>query len=132
MVIHKPQKSKIDIPRICVPGIITSIEKGKSFIVKRRYKSRESKELKEIEPKIQKIENGKFRYFKPTIVNCYVNMYYLNLESAKGLFKDPNNNLPYEIISQYGEWVYIQNTVERKEDIFNRLEKLAIDEGLRK
>jgi hypothetical protein len=129
MVIHKP--TKVNIPIINVPGIITSIEKGKSFIVKRRYKSRESEELKEIEPKIQKVENGKFRYFRPTIINGYVNMYYLNLESAKGLYKDPENNLPYEIMSQYGELVYRQNTLDDKEVIFKMLEKLAVEEGLR-
>lgn len=129
MVIHKP--IKVNIPLINIPGIITSIEKGKSFIVKRRYRSRESEKLKEIEPKIQKIENGKFRYFRPTIINGYVNMYYLNLESAKGLYKDHENNLPYEIMSQYGELVYRQNTLDDKEGIFKRLERTAIQEGLR-
>lgn len=130
MVTHKP--TKVNIPLVNVPGIITSIEKGKSFIVKRRYRSRESEELKGIESKIQKIENGRFRYFRPTIINGYVNMYYLNLESAKGLYKNPENNLPYEIMSQYGELVYRQNTLDDKEVIFNRLEKLAVEEGLRK
>lgn len=120
-----------EIKRVVVGGIITAIEEGKWFIVKRRFKSRETAELKEIEPRIQKIENGKNRYFQPTIVNGYVNMHYLNLESANGLYKDPENNLPYEIFSQYGEWVYRQNTIENKENIFNRLEKLAVEEGIR-
>lgn len=132
MVIHKPQKSNKDIPRINVPGIIISIEKGKSFIVKRRYKSRESKELKEIKSQIKKIENKEYNYFSPTVVNGYVNMYYLNLESANGLYKNSENNLPYEIISQYGELVYRQSIKEKKEEIFNHLEKLAVEERLRK
>lgn len=133
MVIHKP--AKINIPRISVPGIILKIEKNKWFTVGRRYRSRESEELKEVKLKSLRIEKGddkKYNFFSPTIVNAHVNLLYLNMESAKGLYKDPENNLPYEIVSQYGELIYRHNVKERKEDIFNRLEKLAVEEGLRK
>jgi len=121
-----------EIPGVKIGGIILYIEKDKWFTVGRRYKSRESEKLKEIRPKIQKIEKGEYNHFQLTIRNAYVNLLYLNLESARGLYKNPENNLPYEIISQYGEWIYRQNVKERKEEIFNRLEKLAIEEGLRK
>jgi hypothetical protein len=117
-----------EIPRVTVGGIILDIEKGKWFIVGRRHKSRESKELKEVKPKIQKIENGEYNCFNPTVRN----LIYLNLESAKGLYKNFEDNLPYEILSQFGELVYRRNIKDRKEDIFNRLEKLAVEEGLRK
>jgi hypothetical protein len=121
-----------EIQGIKVGGIILDIEKGKWFTVGRRYKSRESKELKAIQPRVQKIEKGQYNYFTPTVKNAFVNMLYLNQESANGLYKDPENNLPYEIVSQFGELVYRQNIKDRKEDIFNRLEKLAVVEGLRK
>ncbi|MGY4884467.1 MAG: hypothetical protein ACP5NZ_02710 [Nanobdellota archaeon] len=121
-----------EIQGIKVGGKILDIEKGKWFTVGRRYKSREQGELKEVKPRIIKIENGEYNSFSPTSRNAYVNLLYLNLESAKGLYKDPENNLPYEIMSQYGELVYRQSVKETKKDIFNRLEKLAVEEGLRK
>mgnify|MGYP000885539986 CR=1 FL=1 len=120
-----------EIPVIKVGGIILDIEKGKWFTIGRRYKSRESEKLKEVKPRVQKIENGEYKYFKPIGRNAYVNLTYLNLESAKGLYKNPENNLPYEIISQYGELVYRQSICEKKEEIFNKLEKLAVEEGIR-
>lgn len=121
-----------EIPGVKVGGIILDIEKGKWFTIGRRYKSREPEELKEVKPRTQKIENGEYNCFNPTVKNAYVNLIYLNLESAKGLYKNPENNLPYEILSQFGELVYRQSIKERKEDIFNRLEKLAVEEGLKK
>ena len=107
-----------EISGIKIGGIILDIEKGKWFTIGRRYKSRESEELKEVQPRFQKIENGEYNYFKPTVRNAYVNLTYLNLESAKGLYKNPENNLPYEIISQYGELIYRQNIKDKKEEIF--------------
>jgi hypothetical protein len=121
-----------EIYGIKVGGIILEIEKNKWFTIGRRYKSRESEELKEVKPRVQKIEKEGYNFFNPSIRNAYVNLLYLNLESAKGLYKNPKDNLPYEIISQYDELVYRQSIIERKEDIFNRLEKLAVEEGLRK
>ncbi len=121
-----------EISVVKVGGIILDDEKGKWFTVGRRYKSRESEELKEIKPKVQKIENGEYKYFRPIEINAYVNLTYLNLESAKGLYKDAENNLPYEIISQFGELVYRQSICEKKEDIFKKLERLALEENLRK
>jgi hypothetical protein len=120
-----------EIQGIKIGGIILNIEKGKWFTIGRRYKSRETEELKEGAQKVQKIEKKEDNFFNPTIRNAYVNLLYLNLESAKGLYKNPKDNLPYEIISQYDELIYRQNIIERKEEIFNRLEKLAVEEGLR-
>lgn len=120
-----------EIQGIKIGGIILDIEKGKWFTVGRRYKSRESEKTKGVKQGVQKIENGDYNSFNPTVKNAYVNLLYLNLESAKGLYKNPENNLPYEILSQFGELIYRQSIKERKEDIFKRLEKLAIEEGLR-
>jgi hypothetical protein len=127
----KVPHAHLEIPVVKVGGKIIEVEKGKWFIIDRRYKSRESEELKQVKPRVQKIENGEYKYFKPVGRNAYVNLTYLNLESAKGLYKNPEDNLPYEVISQYGELVYRQSICEKKEEIFNRLEKLAVEEGLR-
>lgn len=121
-----------EIPGIKIGGIILDVEKGKWFNVGRRYKSREPSKLEKIPPRIQKIKNGEYNFFNPIGVNAYVNLMYLNMESAQGLYKDQENNLPYEIISQFGELVYRQSIKETKKEIFDKLEKLAIEEGLRK
>lgn len=131
MPIRKPEKKRIE--GIKLGGKILEVEDDKWFIVGSRIKSRELKKvLKELTPRTQKIENNKKNYFKKTIKNAYVNLIYLNWESAKGLYKEPENNLPYEVLTQFGELIYRQSTIDRKEDIFNRLEKIAVEEGLRK
>jgi hypothetical protein len=132
MVIHKPQKSKIE--GVKINGIITEVEKGKWFIFDIVPKNRDFREeLKEIRPRVQKIENEDYNFFRPPYTkNVPVNLLYLNWESAKGLYKNPCNNLPYEVVSKYGELIYRQSIIKRKEEILNGLEKLAIDEGLRK
>lgn len=130
MVIRKPESKKIE--GIKIGGIITEIEKDKWFIFDIRPKNRDfRKELNELRPRVQKIENGDYRYFKPSIKNAIVNILYLNWESAKGLYKDKENNLPYEVVSRYGELIYRQSIVERKEEILNRLEKIAKEEGIK-
>ncbi len=130
MSIPRPARKKIE--GIRVGGKILENEKGKWFIVGPRARSRELKKiLEELSPRTQKIQNKKNNYFRNAGVNAYVNLIYLNWESAKGLYKDPENNLPYEIISQYGELIYRQSIIERKENILNKLEKAAIEEGLR-
>jgi hypothetical protein len=39
--------------------------------------------------------------------------------------------LPYEILDANGNSLYRQSTIKRKEDIFNNLEKIAIEEKLK-
>ncbi len=130
MVIHKPQPEKIT--GIKIRGIITDYEKGKWFIFDIRPKNRDFRdELKELRPRVQKIENGDYKYFRPTLNGAIVHLIYLNWESAKGLYKDSNNNLPYEVLDMYGGLIYRQSIVERKEEILNKLEKISIEEGLK-
>ena len=62
----------------------------------------------------------------------FIRAIYLNEESVMGLYKSMENNLPYEIYSLGGDLIYRQSISERKKDISNRLEKLAVEEGLRK
>jgi len=63
--------------------------------------------------------------------NSQVYLFFLNPESAKGLYQDKENNLPYEIKNYQEKTIYRQSIIEKKEDIFNKLEKLATEEGLR-
>jgi len=126
----KPEKIK----GIRIGGIITDIKENKWFTFDIKPKNRDFREeLKEIRPRFQKIENKKDKYFKsPYFRGIPVHLIYLNWESAKGLYKNPENNLPYEILDVNGSSIYRQSITERKEDIFNRLEELAVEEGLKK
>jgi hypothetical protein len=114
---------------IRVGGIIREIEKN-SFIFDFRTKNREFRdEIKELRSRTQKIENNKHNYFVlPTVPTQRVHLIYLTQDSLEGKYKNPENNLPYEILSENGTLIYRQSTVERKEDILNRLEKTAIEE----
>ncbi|MEK6833736.1 MAG: hypothetical protein AABY32_06865 [Nanoarchaeota archaeon] len=130
MVIHKPESKKI--MGIKIRGAVTDCEKNKWFIFDIRPKNRDFRdELKELRPRVQKVENGDYKYFKQTFKGAIVHLIYLNWESAKGLYKDSNNNLPYEVLDMYGGLVYRQSRIERKEDIFNRLERIAKEKGLK-
>jgi len=135
MVLHKPKKKKIT--GIKIRGIITEIsatKKDQWFIFDIRPKNRDFRdELKELRPRIQKIKDGKEKYFRsPYLKNTIVQLIYLNWESALGRYKNPENNLPYEVLDIYGNTtLYRQSRSEKKEDIFERLEKLAVEEGLR-
>jgi hypothetical protein len=126
---HQPP----EIKGIKIRGIVTDIEKGKWFTFDIRPKNRDFREeLKELRTRVQKIENGDYKYFRPVSKNSMIHLIYLNWESAKGLYGDSKNNLPYEVLDMYGGLVYRQSIVERKEDILNNLERIAIEEGLRK
>jgi hypothetical protein len=122
----KHQKSK-GIKGIKIGGIITEIEKN-SFIFDFRTKNREYREeIKELRPRAQKIENGPQKYFDlPAIRMQRVHLIYLTLDSAEGKYENPENNLPYEILSENGSLIYRQSTVKRKEDILNDLEKATL------
>ena len=126
----KPEKIK----GIKIGGVVTEVKENKWFTFDIKPKSRDLREeLKEIRKRFQKVENGKDKYFKsPYFTGTGLHLIYLNWESAKGLYKDPKNNLPYEILDVNGSSIYRQSTVERKENIFNRLEKIAVEEKLRK
>ena len=128
----KPER----IRGIKIRGVISEVPDSKKdqwFTFDIRPKNRDLREeLKELRPRIQKIENGKDKYFKKPFKMARVHLIYLNWESAKGLYKNPVNNLPYEVLDESGSsTIYRQSTIERKEDIFNKLEKAAIEEGLR-
>lgn len=125
----KPEK----IQGIRIRGIVTEIEKNKWFSFDIQPKNRDFREeLKEIRPRFQKVENGKDKYFKPPFIRgAHVHLIYLNWESAKGLYKNPEDNLPYEILDVTGSSIYRKSITEKKENFFNRLEKSAIEKGLR-
>ncbi len=133
MVIHRPEAKKII--GIKIRGNIIDSKKGEWFTCYINPKSRDLREeLSKIRPRVQKIENKKDNYFRLTTIfkEEIVHLVYLNWESAKGLYKDPKNNLPYEVLDINGSLtIYRQSRSEEKEDIFNRLEKTAIEEGLK-
>jgi len=125
----KPEKIK----GIKIRGVVTEVKQDKWFTFDIKPKSRDLREeLQEIRKRFHKVENGKEKYFKsPYFSGTHLHLIYLNWESAKGLYKDPKNNLPYEILDVNGSSIYRQSIVEKKENILNRLEELAIEEGLR-
>jgi hypothetical protein len=132
MVIHKPESRKLKEPRI--GGIIKKYEVGKWFSFEVEPKPRDlKKSLKELKPRIQTVNNGNYKYFRdPPFRELIIRAIYLNEESELGLYKDEENNLPYEIWS-IGEYLlYRQSIKETKKEIYNRLERLAVEEGLRK
>ncbi len=127
MVRLKPNK----VEGIRIGGVILETKKD-WFTFEFRTKNQSFKDkLRELRPRVQKVENGKYKFFGQTFSGVHVNLVYLNWESAEGRYKNPENNLPYQIFSQNGIRIYQQDTKETKENIFNRLEKTAIEEGLR-
>ena len=86
--------------------------------------------------RIQKVEKTKENiYQKPYFDNLEITLIYLTKESLKGIYKDSKKNLPYEIVDGSWNTIYRQEAhkkYRKKEDIFNELEKAAIEEGLRK
>jgi len=117
---------------IKIGGVVTESEKNQWFRFDIRPKNRDFREeLKELRPRIQKIENGNYKYFRQTFKGAIVHLIYLNWESAKGLYKNPDNNLPYEVLDINGSLIYRQSIIERKEDIFNKLEMAAMEEGIK-
>jgi len=132
MVIHKPYTWKIEEKRI--GGTVKDYKEGQWFSFEIDPKERNLKKgLKELIPRIEKVENEDYNYFRdPPFKEIIIRAVYLNEESKNGLYKDSKNNLPYEIWSIGRDLLYRQSIVERKKDIFNKLEKAAIEEGLRK
>jgi hypothetical protein len=125
----KPERIK----GIKIKGVVRDSEKEKSFTFEFQPKNRDFREeLEELRPRSQKIENGRHKYFRSAFRGAKVHLIYLNWESAKGLYKNSENNLPYEVLSEDGNLLYRQSIIERKEDIFNNLEKAAIEEGIKK
>ncbi len=124
----KPKK----IMGIKIKGVITESEKEKSFTFNFKPKNRDFREeLQELRPRVQKIENNRNNYFRQAFRGARIHLVYLNWESAKGKYKNPENNLPYEIFAEDGTPIYRQNTKTKKEEIFNNLEKTAIEEGIK-
>ncbi len=122
----KPKRIK----GIRVGGIITEIEKNSSFTFDFRTKNREfGKEIKELRERTQKVENNSQNYFiRPAVKTQRVHLIYLTQDSAEGKYKEPENNLPYEVLAENGTLIYRQSTIERKEDILSRLEQAALKE----
>ncbi len=128
----KPYKHKKEEPSI--RGEIKDYKKGEWFTFEIIPNERDPrKKSGKIVKRTQKVTKDEYNYFQsPKFKQLAIRIIYLNKESAYGLYKDPENNLPYEIRSIGDTLLYRQSIVERKEDIFNRLEKLAVEEGLRK
>lgn len=83
--------------------------------------------------RLQSVENTKYNFFqKPYFDNLPINLIYLNQESLRGMYKNPEMNLPYEILSSGNNLLYRQDAlIRKKKDIFGELEKAAFEEGLR-
>jgi len=124
----KPERIK----GIKIKGVVRDSEKEKSFTFEFQPKNRDFREeLEELRPRTQRIKDGKQNYFRPAFKGARVHLIYLNWESAKGLYKDHKNNLPYEVLSENGSLLYRQSIIKRKEDILSGLEKTAMEEGIK-
>jgi hypothetical protein len=134
MVISRPRPIKTEEFR--VGGVVKEIDckKKQWFTFEIQQKSRDIRRgLKELTPRIQKVESKNYNYFRtPPFKDLAIRAIYLNSESEEGLYESPENNLPYEIHSISGDLLYRQSIVETKKDISKRLEKIAIEEELRK
>ncbi len=130
MIRARPAKK---FEEIRIGGKITEIkEKEFSFEIYRKERELRNR-LKQLEPRTQTVSSNEDNYFQnPKNKTANIRAVYLNKESEEGLYKDEQNNLPYEIWGTEGFLLYRQSIKEKKEDIFNRLEKLAVEEGLRK
>lgn len=134
MVINRLRPQKTEEFR--VGGVVKEIDREKKqwFTFEIQQKPRDIRRgLKELPQRIQKVENKDYNYFRtPPFQDLVIRAIYLTSESEEGLYKNPDNNLPYEIHSISGDLLYRQSIVETKKDISKRLEKIAIEEGLRK
>lgn len=128
----KPYKPKNEEPSI--RGEIKNYKKDEWFSFEITPHERDPrKKSGKLTKRIQKVTKGEYTYFQsPKFKELAIRIVYLNKESAYGLYKDEENNLPYEIRSVGDTLLYRQSIIERKEDIFKRLEKIAVEEGLRK
>jgi hypothetical protein len=112
-----------------VGSILESTERELKFKIKDKLTYLD----KEIAPRIQSVSKTNLNmYSKPLFNHLSLNLFYLNEESLRGLYKNPNMNLPYEIRDSGHQLIYRQEALIRtKENVFSELEKAAIDEGLR-
>lgn len=112
---------------IRVGGIITEIEKN-SFTFDFRIRNRETKKVVEkMQPRTQKILDKKDNYFQlPTVSRQRVHLVYLTENSLEGKYENPEFNLPYQIFTENGYELYRQSTVDKKQDILNKLEKATL------
>lgn len=118
---------------IRISGEVIDVKEKEWFSFETKLKQRELRNKGEqLRPRVQTIYKKEDNYFQNPSKLTHIRAVYLNKESEQGLYKNPENNLPYEIWGQGDFLLYRQSIVEKKEDIFNRLEKLAVDEGLRK
>jgi hypothetical protein len=122
----KPEKIK----GIKISGII--IESSKKSL-KFKIADRSVYSEKGIESRIQVVELNNFNFYqRPSIENIPLHLIYLNEESMKGLYKDSEKNLPYEILDNGFKLIYRQDAlIRKKKDIFEELEKSAVEEGLK-
>lgn len=123
----KPEKVKGHKARARV------IESEKSwFKFQIQLKNREKKEENNSNLfRIQKVEKKTENIYKQPLESSYIHLLYLTKESLKGLYKEPEKNLPYEILDVTMYPIYRQRYKEKKEKIFNELEQAAVNEGLR-
>jgi hypothetical protein len=133
MVISRPRPIKAEEFR--VGGLVKEIDREKKqwFTFEIQQKPRDIRRgLRELTPRIQKVENKDCNYFRmPPFQELVIRVIYLTSESEEGLYKNPENNLPYEIHSISGDLLYRQSIVETKKDISKRLERIAVEEGIK-
>ena len=128
MLRKKPER----IEGIKIRGRVLECEGNKWFKCYIDPKSRDLREdLSKIRDRVQMIENEKDTEFRQSFRGAMVHLVYLNWESAKGLYKDSKNNLPYEIINLNGRTIYRRDKSYTKEYLLNQLEELAVEEGLK-
>jgi hypothetical protein len=116
---------------IKVGGVVTEASKN-WFEFEIRPKNRDKRDITSLKSRIQKVENGNYKYFREAIKGTSLHLIYLTEESLKGLYKNKEDNLPYEILGFGGSLIYRQSIKDNKEDIYNRLEQVAVEDGLRK
>ncbi len=124
---QKDMKKRVKPERIGIKARGKIIEINKDTVL---FKLSTKKE--HLKNKIYEIKNEKENYFNSGIIveNSHINMIFLNRESLLGLYENQENNLPYEIINNSNQTVYRQSTIERKENIYERLEQIAKEEKI--
>lgn len=104
------------------------LEFGQNWFKVITHIKNENHEEERIVTKLEKKENVDFK--PPTMENSQVNMIYLTIESLKNLYKNPDDNLPYEVINLRGYTIYRRNTNEKKSELIKKLEQSELKEIL--
>lgn len=73
-----------------------------------------------------KYKEGNLRSLQPPMQHSYVGLIFLTRESLEGLYKEPENNLPYEIMGTNRFTLYRQSKTIGKEEIKEKLEKAVL------